>query len=97
MATIPLRLHRAVETLELAPDHRVLEIGGGSGVSASLICEVLVCGKGHYPGIDRSAFTTQRARTRKALHVYAGRAELRTQTPEDSNLPDGDVRLHPFD
>lgn len=87
MPAIPLRLVRAVATLDVAPGHRVLEIGGGPGVSAALIGEILARGDGHYLGLDRSALATQRARARNAAHVSAGRAEFRTQALEDAKLP----------
>lgn len=87
MPAVPTRLLHAVETLDVAPNHHVLEIGGGQGVSASLICEILSRGTGRYLGLDRSALATERARARNALHVAAGRAEFQTQDLLKASLP----------
>jgi protein-L-isoaspartate O-methyltransferase len=38
---IPKRIRWAVETLAVQPADRLLEIGGGPGLAASLICERL--------------------------------------------------------
>jgi hypothetical protein len=51
--TIPERIRWAVETLDIMGSERVLEIGGGPGVAASIICERLESGSMHL--IDRSA------------------------------------------
>ena len=40
-ATIPDRVRWAVDQLRLQPDDRVLEIGGGPGAAAELICSRL--------------------------------------------------------
>lgn len=87
MPAVPTRLLHAVEALDVAPNHHVLEIGGGQGVSASLICEILSRGTGRYLGLDRSALATERARARNALHVSAGRAEFQTQDLLQASLP----------
>ena len=55
---IPDRIRWAVETLDVEPGDRVLEIGGGPGVAASLVCERL--GGGNLLLIDRSATAIER-------------------------------------
>lgn len=87
MPKIPPRILRAVETLDVSPDDHVLEIGGGPGVSAALICGILAWGDGRYLGLDRSALATKRASARNAAHASAGRAEFRTQDLTEAPLP----------
>lgn len=58
---IPERARWAVETLAVQPDDRVLEIGGGPGVAASLVCECL--DRGRLLLIDRSPIGTERRST----------------------------------
>ena len=60
--------------MKLRPDDRVLEIGCGHGVAASLVCELLV--KGRYTAIDRSQKMLDAARRRNAQFVSDGRAEF---------------------
>lgn len=71
----PERLSWAVERLAVQPDHRILEIGCGTGVAAALICERL--DGGHVLGVDRSEKAIVQAVARNAEHVASGRASFR--------------------
>jgi tRNA A58 N-methylase Trm61 len=73
---IPERIRWAVETLDITGSERVLEIGGGPGVAASIICERLETGSMHL--IDRSGTAAERARRHNVEHVAAGRLTLET-------------------
>jgi ubiquinone/menaquinone biosynthesis C-methylase UbiE len=75
------RLQRVVGRLDIQPGDRVLEIGCGHGVAASLVCERLE--SGHLTAIDRSEKMVAAAARRNAAHVEAGRAEFRVATLED--------------
>jgi len=86
----PERLVWAVESLELKPTDHVLEIGCGSGVAASLVCDRLTRGK--LLAIDRSAVAVSAARKRNRAHVRAARAEFRTVAIEKVDL--GARRFH---
>ena len=78
------RLRSVVERLDVRPDDRVLEIGCGHGVAATLVCERLE--GGHLTAVDRSAKMTQTAARRNAAHVEAGRAEFLVADLEDLDL-----------
>src|SRR5215218_7988725 len=71
---VPDRIRWAVETLAVEPDDRLLEIGGGPGVAASLVCERL--DRGNLLLIDRSATAIERTRRRNPEHVTSGRLDL---------------------
>jgi SAM-dependent methyltransferase len=79
---VPGRLVFAVELLQVQPNDRILEIGGGTGVAAELICARLV--SGHLLGIDRSPKATAAASKRNADYIDAGLAEFRTLALEDA-------------
>ena len=71
---IPARIEWAVEQLAPRPSDRILEIGCGPGVAASLICASLKTGR--LTAIDRSAVAIARASERNARHVESGKAEF---------------------
>ena len=73
---IPDRIRWAVETLAVEPGDRLLEIGGGPGVAASLVCERL--DRGSLLLIDRSTTAIERARRRNPEHLASGRLALET-------------------
>ena len=78
------RLRSVVERLGLRPDDRVLEIGCGHGVAASLVCERLE--EGHLIAVDRSARMIEAASRRNAAYIEAGRAEFLVADLEDLGL-----------
>lgn len=84
---VPERIRWAVETLAVAPDDRILEIGCGRGVAVELICERLTGGR--ITAIDRSATAIDAATRRNAANVAAGKAVFDTVSLE-ALLPDGD-------
>ncbi len=78
------RLRAVVEQLAVQPHHRVLEIGCGHGVAATLVCERL--GSGSYTGVDRSTAMVQAALRRNRRVVDAGQAEFLVGHLEDLDL-----------
>ena len=84
MGLVSERLRSIVEQLDIGPDDRVLEIGCGHGVAATLVCERLE--GGHLTAVDRSAKMIQAATRRNAAHVEAGRAEFLVADLEDLDL-----------
>ncbi|QTG81264.1 class I SAM-dependent methyltransferase [Arthrobacter crystallopoietes] len=79
-----MRVRRAVEMLALRPEQAVLEIGGGTGAAASLICAQLKTGR--YLGIDRSEKAVAASRQRLAGFVDRGTAEVRRAALEHTAL-----------
>ena len=75
-----------VEQLRVDPNDRVLEIGCGHGVAASIVCERLE--GGHLTAIDRSPKMIEAACRRNAAHVEAGKAEFLVATLEELDLGD---------
>ncbi|HEX5712685.1 MAG TPA: class I SAM-dependent methyltransferase [Solirubrobacterales bacterium] len=76
----------AVDTLEIRPSDRVLEVGCGHGVAVSLVCESLTTGT--ITAIDRSPKMIAMATRRNRKHVDAGRAVLEAVALEDADLGD---------
>jgi cyclopropane fatty-acyl-phospholipid synthase-like methyltransferase len=83
------RLVWAVETLDVQPDDRLLEVGCGHGVAVSLVCERL--DGGSILAIDRSPTMIQAATRRNADHVAAGRASFQVASLHQAGL--GDARF----
>ena len=73
-----------MDELGLRPDDRVLEIGCGHGVAATLVCEWLE--QGRLTAIDRSAKMIEAAARRNAAYVDAGKAEFIVAHLEDVDL-----------
>jgi Methyltransferase domain len=94
----------AVDTLEVRPADRLLEVGCGHGVAVSLVCERLTTGT--ITAIDRSPKMIEMATRRNREHVDAGRAHLRpsrwrtptsaigasTRSSPSTSLPSGSSR-----
>ena len=80
------RLRSIVEQLDIRPDDRVLEIGCGHGVAATLVCQRLE--EGHLSAIKHSAKMIQAATRRNGAHLQAGRAEFLVASLEDLDLGD---------
>lgn len=80
----PDRLARAVAQLDLHPGDRVLEIGCGRGMAASLVCECLR--DGHLTALDRSATAISAAARRNREHERAGRVAFLASTLTDAPL-----------
>ncbi|MCP9486724.1 MAG: methyltransferase domain-containing protein [Gaiellaceae bacterium MAG52_C11] len=78
------RLEALVEQLELRPGDRVLEIGCGHGVAATMVCERLDGGR--LTAIDRSAKMIEAATRRNAAYVEVGKAEFIVASLEDAGL-----------
>jgi cyclopropane fatty-acyl-phospholipid synthase-like methyltransferase len=78
------RLEAIVDQLGVRPDDRVLEIGCGHGVAATMVCERLE--RGRLTAIDRSAKMIDAAARRNAAYVDAGKAEFLVASLEDLDL-----------
>jgi SAM-dependent methyltransferase len=76
----------AVDTLEVGPANRLLEVGCGHGVAVSLVCERLETGT--ITAIDRSPKMIEMATRRNREHVDAGRAVFEAVALEDADLGD---------
>jgi cyclopropane fatty-acyl-phospholipid synthase-like methyltransferase len=87
---IPTRIRWAVEMLSVDGADRLLEIGGGPGLAAAVICPRLDTGMMLL--IDRSATAIERTRRRNEDHVSSGRLTLET-----ANLRDFEPRARRFD
>jgi ubiquinone/menaquinone biosynthesis C-methylase UbiE len=80
------RLRSIVEQLDIRPDDRVLEIGCGHGVAATLVCERLEGGR--LTAVDRSPKMIEAASRRNSAYIEAGTAEFLVATLEDLDLGD---------
>lgn len=69
---VPQRILWAIDLLDVSGSERLLEIGCGNGVAASLVCGSLTSGR--LTAIDRSAKAIAAARQRNAAHAAAGKA-----------------------
>ena len=76
----------AVDTLDVRPADRLLEVGCGHGVALSLVCERLMTGT--ITAIDRSPKMIEMATRRNREHIDAGRAVLEAIALEDADLGD---------
>jgi predicted O-methyltransferase YrrM len=83
-ASVPPRARIAVELLGVRPAQAILEIGGGTGAAASLICAQLTTGR--YLGIDRSEKAVSASRQCLAGFTDRGTAEVRCAPLEDAAL-----------
>jgi ubiquinone/menaquinone biosynthesis C-methylase UbiE len=83
---VSARLQALVERLDLHAGDRVLEVGCGHGVAATLVCERL--DGGSYTAVDRSPKMIAAACRRNAEQVAAGRAEFLVMTLEALELGD---------
>jgi len=77
-------LRAVVDSLDLQPGDRVLEIGCGHGVAATFVCERLDGGR--LTAVDRSPKMIEAAARRNAHHVEAGRGEFLVGHLEDLDL-----------
>jgi ubiquinone/menaquinone biosynthesis C-methylase UbiE len=80
------RLRSVVDRLDVWPDDRVLEIGCGQGVAATLVCQRLDTGR--LTAVDRSEKMIEAAARRNAMYVEAGKAEFIVAALEDLDLAD---------
>ncbi|MBU4517727.1 MAG: class I SAM-dependent methyltransferase [Proteobacteria bacterium] len=71
---VPERIRVAVESLDLRPDARVLEVGCGTGVAAKLLCRRVP--EGHVTALDRSGTAVAHAERRLARWIEAGIADV---------------------
>ncbi|MEV4813290.1 class I SAM-dependent methyltransferase [Micromonospora avicenniae] len=76
-----------VETMAIAPDDQVLEIGCGRGTAVFLVADRLTSGR--IVAIDRSATMARLAAQRNEIHISSGRAEIRRAELESVDFPPG--------
>jgi ubiquinone/menaquinone biosynthesis C-methylase UbiE len=80
------RLRAVVDRLDIKPGDRVLEIGCGHGVAATMVCERLDGGR--LTAVDRSPKMIDAAQKRNAAFVEGGTAEFLVQELEHLDLGD---------
>ena len=80
------RLRSVIDQLDIRPDDRVLEIGCGHGVAATLVCERLDGGR--LTAIDRSPKMIEAAARRNAAFIEADKAEFLVAALEHLDLGD---------
>jgi ubiquinone/menaquinone biosynthesis C-methylase UbiE len=78
------RLRTIVERIDVQPEDRVLEIGCGQGVAATMIWERLVGGR--LTAIDRSPKMIAAAERRNADFIATGKAEFLVAELESVDL-----------
>jgi ubiquinone/menaquinone biosynthesis C-methylase UbiE len=78
------RLDLIVDRLGIRPDDRVLEVGCGHGVAATMVCERLEGGR--LTAIDRSPKMIEATSKRNAAYVEAGKAEFLVASLEDLDV-----------
>jgi ubiquinone/menaquinone biosynthesis C-methylase UbiE len=78
------RLRLIVDRLNVGPEDRILEIGCGHGVAATLVCERLEGGR--LTGVDRSPKMIEAATRRNSAYIEAGKAEFLVANLEDLDL-----------
>src|SRR5687767_13977974 len=81
------RQRRAVEELDIQPGDRVLELGCGHGVAATLVCDKLGPG-GHLTAIDVTQKMIEAASSRNAECVAVGRATFVCSSFEEADCDD---------
>jgi cyclopropane fatty-acyl-phospholipid synthase-like methyltransferase len=79
-SAIPARIAWAVDQLAVGEADRIVEIGGGRGVAAALICRLT---RGSYLGIDRSATAVRASAVRNREHIERGAARFEQQGLQD--------------
>lgn len=86
---VPERVRWAVDVVAPRGADRVLEVGGGPGVAATLVCERLTTGR--LLVVDRSAVAIQRTTRRNADHLASGRLAVQQCALGALEVPDGSV------
>lgn len=79
------RVRWAVGLLDVQPSDHVLEVGAGTGASASIICAQL--GSGRLDSLDRSVAATRRIAEPNQHHQVAGRLRVLSGSLADFVAP----------